>query len=158
MEITDLQINDWVYDKSFTPSNFPCRIYSIEGRYPRRDKDFNDKPLIDVWVGDGFLTSHIENIEPIPLTTEILVKNGFAMEQERPCKIYRLWLGDCYEEGFVCIAYHNFDDGQHISLHIEAIPPHVLSTLTIEFTYVHELQHALRLCGLNELADNFKIE
>lgn len=48
MEITDLQINDWVYDKSFTPSNFPCRIYSIEGRYPRRDKDFNDKPLIDV--------------------------------------------------------------------------------------------------------------
>lgn len=23
--------------------------------------------------------------------------------------------------------------------------------------YVHELQHALRLCGLNELADNFKV-
>ena len=23
--------------------------------------------------------------------------------------------------------------------------------------YVHELQHALRLCGLNEIADNFKI-
>lgn len=24
--------------------------------------------------------------------------------------------------------------------------------------YVHELQHALRLCGLNVLADNFKVE
>ena len=27
-----------------------------------------------------------------------------------------------------------------------------------QFYYFHELQHALRLCGLNELADNFKIE
>lgn len=25
-------------------------------------------------------------------------------------------------------------------------------------SYIHELQHALRLCGLNDLADNFKIE
>ena len=24
--------------------------------------------------------------------------------------------------------------------------------------YLHELQHALRLCGLNDLADNFKLE
>lgn len=26
-----------------------------------------------------------------------------------------------------------------------------------DFSYVHELQHALRLCGLNELSDNFKV-
>ena len=31
------------------------------------------------------------------------------------------------------------------------------SFLRINVFYVHELQHALRLCGLNELADNFKI-
>lgn len=29
--------------------------------------------------------------------------------------------------------------------------------LRINIDYVHELQQALRLCGLNELADNFKI-
>lgn len=28
----------------------------------------------------------------------------------------------------------------------------------IHIYYVHELQHALRLCGLNELADNFKVK
>lgn len=27
----------------------------------------------------------------------------------------------------------------------------------LEFHYVHELQHTLRLCGLDELADNFKV-
>lgn len=26
-----------------------------------------------------------------------------------------------------------------------------------DFLYVHQLQHALRLCGLDELADNFKL-
>lgn len=26
-----------------------------------------------------------------------------------------------------------------------------------QFKYVHELQRALRLCGLNDLADNFKV-
>ncbi|MBQ0088527.1 MAG: hypothetical protein KBT27_04250 [Prevotellaceae bacterium] len=30
--------------------------------------------------------------------------------------------------------------------------------ISIQIKYVHELQHALRLCGLNDLADNFKIE
>ena len=32
-----------------------------------------------------------------------------------------------------------------------------LSLKGIKLTYVHELQHALRLVGLNDLADNFKI-
>lgn len=32
------------------------------------------------------------------------------------------------------------------------------SHVEMSFKYVHELQHALRFCGLNELADNFKIE
>lgn len=138
MEITDLQINDWVYDKSFTPSNFPCRIYSIEGRYPRRDKDFNDKPLIDVWVGDGFLSSHIENIEPIPLTAEILVKNGIN--------------GGVWEDlyGHTLLIKNNrltylFDGHKRLDL------PYNRSI------YVHELQHALKLCGLNDLADNFRV-
>lgn len=138
MEITDLQINDWVYDKSFTPSNFPCRIYSIEGRYPRRDKDFNDKPLIDVWVGDGFLSSHIENIEPIPLTEEILEKNGWCYDSE---------LNNWWHEGVEFLIWHD-----------EKIGFYCCNITTITLNEVHRLQHLLRLCGLNELADNFKIE
>ena len=140
MEITDLQINDLVYDKSFTPSIFPCRIYSIEGRYPRRNKDFNDKPLIDVWVGDGFLSSHIENIEPIPITIEILTKNGFlpfgedyyyeAKERNSTFKLYRQY-------------------GSRWYITVCGVCQYIY--------YVHELQHALRLCGLNELANDFKI-
>ena len=32
-----------------------------------------------------------------------------------------------------------------------------VSSLCTKIEYVHELQHALRLCGLSELADNLKI-
>ena len=32
----------------------------------------------------------------------------------------------------------------------------VVAGTSVELTYVHELQHALRLCGQNDLADNFK--
>lgn len=131
-------MNDWVYDKSFTPSNFPCRIYSIEGRYPRRDKDFNDKPLIDVWVGDGFLSSHIENIEPIPLTEEILQKNFPKADK------VAWWFADDYEDAYDRLTYEVHISGG--ALGINGF-----------MWYVHELQHALRLCGLNEFADNFKI-
>lgn len=143
MEIIDLQINDWVYDKSFTPSNFPCRIYSIEGRYPRRDKDFNDKPLIDVWVGDGFLTSHIENIEPIPITIEILTKNGFTKVNSQRYD-YGCPDTDCYvkvnpKKNMIHVNGRNANCNLYYH------------------SFIHELQHALRLCGLNEFADNFKI-
>lgn len=29
--------------------------------------------------------------------------------------------------------------------------------IKMQFKFVHELQHAFRLCGLDELADNFKV-
>lgn len=32
-----------------------------------------------------------------------------------------------------------------------------VSSLCTKIEYVHELQHALRLCGLDELANNFKV-
>ena len=33
----------------------------------------------------------------------------------------------------------------------------VFSDVTVPCKYVHQLQHALRLCGLDELADKFKV-
>lgn len=33
----------------------------------------------------------------------------------------------------------------------------LFATPILNLWYIHQLQHALRLCGLNELADNFKM-
>ena len=77
-----------------------------------------------------------EKFEPIPLTTEILEKNDFYY-----CKI-----DNTYNVGEVEI-YHNFCN--HFSCNV--------CGTTVKPTYVHELQHVLRLVGLNKMADNFKV-
>lgn len=77
-------------------------------------------------------------VEPIPLTAEVLEKNGWMWDNTRGeyvSSAFSLeWDIDTYEAWL------------HIGGEYTIIP------------YVHELQHALRLCGLNELADNFKVE
>lgn len=76
--------------------------------------------------------------EPIPLTAEILEKNG--------------WIYTEY-----C---HEYQDGKII---IQSRPPYMwirINGLNIEAFkcgYVHQYQHLLRLFGLDELANNFKI-
>lgn len=91
--------------------------------------------------------------DPIPLSEEILKVNGFEVCYESCYQTkYNVWLFD--DE--VCVEYKfskQTEDYNHLKIFIdggERVSIHILN--------VHELQHALRLCGLNELADNFKIE
>lgn len=94
----------------------------------------------------------IEELEPIPLTEEMLKVNGFEDFYES-CyrKEYDLWLCD----GKHCVAYKfskKTSANNILRIYIDGnvnVATHIL--------YVHELQHALRLCGLNEFSDNFKV-
>lgn len=85
-----------------------------------------------------------EDINPIPLTAEILENNGFVFKSSECSKI------DCFilefYNGFVEID--NFD-----GLYFYAM----LTCKETKLEYVHQLQHLLRMCGLNEVADNLKI-
>lgn len=74
----------------------------------------------------GPIDCFTKEIEPIPLTPEILEKND--LPQYEWVKIY--FQGE----------YGNITD------------------FSKKLKYVHELQYVLRLCGLNELADNFIID
>ena len=92
--------------------------------------DGEDSP----WVFDDYVYHPV----PISLTPEILEKNGWKETE----------------------YWHEYKDGNTIiqcSLHkIWGI----INEIEIEHfkcEYVHQLQHLLRLCGLNELADNFKV-
>lgn len=77
-------------------------------------------------------------IKPIPLTSEILKKNG--------------WKETAY--------WHEYQDGKNT---IQCCLPDMrgrINGIEIEHfkcEYVHQYQHLLRLCGLDELADNFKL-
>ena len=94
-------------------------------------------------------------IEPIPLTEEILEKNDFQRQEEERgfSEPYIVYVNEdyyypikIYPKGLMDKSHHlyvgDYDDDPFISLYIN---------------YVHELQHALRLVGLTEMADNLKV-
>ena len=73
--------------------------------------------------------------EPIPLTPEILEKNGWWYDSDD------MWQHE--EVGFYIEKWNGRFQCYDIN--------------DIKLDSVHQLQQTLRLCGLNELADNFKI-
>ena len=125
MKAADLIIGDWV------------------GRV------FDDKRIIEDyrqvdWIRTGEIGMRyckvwsIGCIEPIPLTTEILEKNGW--EQTECC--------------------HEYQYGKNI---IQCRLPYMVGRINgidienFKCEYVHQYQHLLRLFGLDELANNFKV-
>ena len=146
MELTDLMVGDWVkvlpishrveshYDRiESIRKEYTGQVY-IEGGYHDRDhKGIDD--WFDWSVG-------LNDIAPIPLTTEILEKIGFEYDP-----YYHNWI---YHE-FTINYGHLIDEEDGDYLFIWA------ADTSMKLTYIHELQHALRLCGLNELANNLKL-
>lgn len=90
-----------------------------------------------VWVGNihkmavrGFPYEFMDReIEPIPITQEILEKNGFVVESR-----------DCYGQP---LQYCELVDGLWIDITGE-------NYFEGKLECIHQLQHALRLCGIEK--------
>ena len=132
MKLTDLAILDWVLI-----NNTPHRIQAIDS--------IDAEILADddlYYVGEDRCHSE-DKIEPIPLTPEILEKNGFIKVNSQ-----RYDYGDPDTD---CYAKVNPKKNM---IHVNG---RNANSNLYSHSFVHELQKTLRLCGLNELADNFKI-
>ena len=121
MSINEIMVDDWVYIKD----------------YPMRKEAKQVVP-------EHFVRSLVE-FEPIPLTSEILLNNGFE------------------ERGFG--EYYYFDDEELIRVVLRICEEYYMTTDntwsaqannieyesigSIELTYVHELQHFFKSCKLD---------
>ena len=85
-------------------------------------------------------------VEPIKISPEILEANGFKKTPTLP-------LG--------CFDYVFRSNGKTIyaepSMRLTTLTANFNGKITMVVEYVHELQHIIRLIGINDLADNFKI-
>lgn len=108
--------------------------------------------VLHTWTANDY--SMDIQVKPIPLTPEILEKNGFERGVVIPSKFYRNIDNErlifcphssCYDLGYVHWNESNDADIMH---RLEVQQP---------IMYIHQMQHALRLFGLDELADNFKV-
>ena len=141
MKATELMIGDWV-----------GRVFD-DKRIDYRQVD---------WIRTGEIGMRYQKvwaigcIEPIPLTTEILEKNGFYDRNTQ-------W---CYESlgSYVCfdiaisLVYKVIEVSKVCDAGTDCEEVEYGSSIVFgNDICVHTLQHVLRLCGLKELADNFKI-
>lgn len=119
MEAKEVMTGDWVkygnrfaIIQSITP-NECCILVSCSG-------------------SDELIWETYDNIEPIPITPEILEKNGW---EERPTGYVFYTDGKRYDNSLWYIFGSN---------------TFVVNNAEFQIKYVHQLQHVLRLCGIEK--------
>ena len=126
MDSRSLMIGDWVL---------------IEDTL-RRVAQLTKHQVVGYHLAEGECVMHYARLcetEPIPLTPEILEKNGWKEAQ----------------------FWHEYQDGKNT---IQSCLPEMRGIINgveiqhFKCEYVHQYQHLLRLCGLEELADEFEID
>lgn len=138
MKANELMIGDWVIADYKLEHQVYAKIGYLNPSHGDRHHDaigFIPVPMIDNF--EQYISDEC-SIHPIPLTDDILDTLGFAKYS------YDESTGH-WSNGDVNIDF----DGEYYTTVLDML---------FEIKYVHELQHALRLCGLNELADNFKLK
>ena len=107
--------------------------------------------VLHTWTANDY--SRDIQVKPIPLTPEILEKNGFEMfKYDGWVHYYRI-----FGNSAIPFILHSMIGGEMLSQEVDIFSTSTDTNCGIEINYVHKLQHALRLCGLNKLAENFKV-
>lgn len=121
MKAKEFMIGDWVIQDDNLQQNRTCQITGIY-----------DNVVVDV-TGEK-VPLHESHIKPIPLTAEILEKNGFCPDE---------FSAYCFsfDDGTIRFSEHQYGWYCHI------IRPY--QRYDGVCNYVHQLQQALRLCGIN---------
>ena len=140
MRIDDLMVGDWVIC-TYPSINKPVKVVEI--------KTVSDKELKAVINNDGIrLVFRGTYIDPIPLTPEILEKNVF-----KKLDFSHFQIGD---RRLVLDADGRWDGPlswhwvvTEMSTNAKGQPV-VLDYYVATINYVHELQHALRICGIEK--------
>lgn len=128
LKISDLSVGDWVeYEGLHYPITF---VGYGEG---------GDGSLVNLIRPDlSCFTCKISDIHPIPITAEILEKNGFVKNGE-----YNEWnIGNWDDIPFIGISL------SRPSMRIKGLGTDIF--LDNEAVYIHQLQHALRLAGVDK--------
>lgn len=121
MKANDLMVGDYV---SVKPSGMPIKVAAVHHKKVAYHAVVNKL----AWVRESLL-------EPIPLTSDILEKNGFHEEWDEDIKL------------MVCDTI-TIEIGNNYKLYKDG--KMYLRRVLAPLYYVHQLQHALRLCGVEK--------
>ena len=135
IKISELSIGDWVM---FTPNK---KIYVAEPRFTSAPAKITGayrgrEVILEIGCKREFMAIPLSCIEPIPLTPEILEKNGFEELKDKS------WVGH---------NHHCHIQQHRSSWTLLANKRGFYRTIRFEgLEFVHQLQHALRLAGVEK--------
>lgn len=138
MEAKQLQIGDFV-----SCLGDPVRVTAVRTVYDDRTNPIGIMSPLNI---EYFFKE--EDVKPVSLTTDILINNRFGQDTIGSGLILHI---DNSENLYVLVNYRYNGECRNVEI------SNGMYNLSRPIRYVHELQHALRLIGLNELADNLKI-
>ena len=133
MKATEIQIGDWV------------TLNGVDYQWQ--------------WTHHDFTASEFGTLSPIPLTPEILEKNipferYWDATRSNPQGSVTEWRKNTNTASIFVWDFRDQAKEYILEIHIKGIGDYRVRK---NIYSVHELQHALRLCGLNELADSFRV-
>ena len=133
IKISELSIGDWVcYDKDTTP----CSIRSIYRTGVQDCVVMNDSYFKEGVIG------FVDMLKPIPLTAEILEKNGFVGGE-----IYEGISTIVFTNGNISISMFKKSKWYRLRIYNALGDTELCSAIVHN---VHQLQHALRLAGVKK--------
>ena len=133
MKVEELMIGDLVYYSY--PNPFVTKVIDVcshgEEHFIRCKRDEKD----NLYKQDQLEDFNVGILKPIPLTPEILEKNGFK-KPENNCNyiIHNTLIFNDFTLALCTYDYNSITPYNHICY----------------CRYVHELQHVLKLCGINK--------
>lgn len=142
----ELQFGDWCC----SGHGLPMRITNVGEDYAYATFEGNEG---DPWEFDD----KDDQPQPIEITTDILKKNGWR-EESYMMSPYASFVMTRYfvkDEGDTHLEYKG--NTLTIWFNYEKGKDGVYSDIVIPVKYVHQLQGALRLAGLTDMANNFKV-
>ena len=149
MKCRELQFGDWCCNKH----GFPMQITNVGEDYAYATWEGNEG---DPWEFDD----KDDQPEGIPLTKEMLDANGFRYEEDYG-QFYSSIIGSHHYTSpmCACVEWRETSEGRKICyIDCKKQEDGKDSSVTIRREFcVHTLQQALRLVGLSEIADNFKV-
>ena len=131
MKPQELMIGDWVIRKG--DPDEPMRLYDMDA----------SRGIAYVEMCSGDNTEWLENLEPLLLTQKIIEKNGFKKVNGYVTEEAYI-LDECIG-GEPNIIIRRFDFNESFVL---CTPKDQKARVSI--AYVHKLQHALKLCGIEK--------
>lgn len=152
MKANELMIGDWVYYSY--PNQFVTKVIDVcshgEEPFIKCQRDPKDK----LYVPDKFEDFHVGILRPIPLTHEILEKNGFTKYDVGHNVCGWAILDDDHLHSSIpfTLTDNDFDteQGEYKWGPVEDDREESFVREIGRINYVHELQHALKLCKIEK--------